>query len=332
MVTAKQFIDMCVIPYKEGWGYIYGQWGATWTAAKQAAATREMTVRYGAKWIGKRVTDCSGLIRWALDMLGETIVHHARYQYTDHCTNKGKLIGGRREDGTLPLPGSAVFLQGSQAHIHHVGAYVGHDVVVEAKGTNYGVVTSHLSHWDHWGELKVVDYTGAAELESVLPEELEQEDAQSGTVVRAVACNPQSWLNVRALPESGAAKLFQIPKGATVEVLDAGEPEWWQVRYGGRVGWCYAEYLRLLEDEDGEQEEASCDQTGESCDQTGASCDHVAISQDDAKDAAAEPEPSPATVSSARCWAELVRIRETLDKLGEEIDRLREIIEEGWEE
>lgn len=321
MVTAKQFIDMCVIPYKEGWGYIYGQWGATWTAAKQAAATREMTVRYGAKWIGKRVTDCSGLIRWALDMLGETIVHHARYQYTDHCTNKGKLIGGRREDGTLPLPGSAVFLQGSQAHIHHVGVYVGHDVVVEAKGTNYGVVTSHLAHWDHWGELKVVDYTGAAELESVLPEELEQEDAQAGTVVRAVACNPQSWLNVRALPESGAAKLFQVPKGATVEVLDAGEPEWWQIRYGGRVGWAYAEYLRLLEDEDGPEDEAPEEsrEEGEG-------------SQDVAKDAAAEVEPSPATVSSARCWAELVRIRETLDKLGEEIDRLREIIEEGWEE
>ena len=31
MVTAKQFIDMCIIPYREGWGYIYGQWGATWT-------------------------------------------------------------------------------------------------------------------------------------------------------------------------------------------------------------------------------------------------------------------------------------------------------------
>ena len=164
----------------------YGTWGTIWTQAKQDAATREMTIKYGSRWIGRMVTDCSGLLRWALYQLGETIVHHARYQYTDYCNVKGKLVNGHREDGKPVLPGSAVFLQGSEAHIHHVGVYVGGDTVIEAKGTIYGVVTSHLNHWDHWGELKMVDYTNAADLETGEPITPEQpEDAQAGTIIRA---------------------------------------------------------------------------------------------------------------------------------------------------
>ena len=124
--------------------------------------------RYGAKWIGKPVTDCSGLLRRALYWLGESIAHHARYQYTDYCRKKGRLVNGRREDGTLPLPGSAVFLKGKKPNIHHVGVYVGDDTVVEAKGTSSGVVTSRLSRWDYWGELKMVDYTDAEKLEPSL--------------------------------------------------------------------------------------------------------------------------------------------------------------------
>lgn len=144
---------------------IYGTWGTLWTEKKQKAATRAMTVKYGSRWIGKRVTDCSGLLRWALRQLGEDIVHHARYQYTECCKPKGRLVNGRREDGQPILPGTAVFLQGKEPHIHHVGVYVGHGVCIEAKGTLYGVVTSELSHWDHWGELKMIDYTDAARID-----------------------------------------------------------------------------------------------------------------------------------------------------------------------
>lgn len=245
MVTAAQFIEKVKIPLDEQWGYIYGQWGAVWTEAKQAKDTREMTVKYGSKWIGRKVTDCSGLLRRALYWLGESIVHHARYQYTDYCGNKGKLVNGRREDGSLPLPGSAVFLQGSQTKIHHVGVYIGGDTVIEAKGTIYGVVTSHLNHWDHWGELKMVDYTDAAKLETTQDIRQDTEDnATAGTILKAVVSNPNQWLNVRSNAGSQYQVVFQVEKGTTVEVLDAGEPEWWQIRFGGRIGWAFSQYLK----------------------------------------------------------------------------------------
>ena len=252
MVTAEQFIEKVKIPLLEHWGYIYGTWGTTWTKAKQEASTREMTVKYGSKWIGKTVTDCSGLLRRALYWLGEEIVHHARYQYTQYCTNKGHLVNGRKEDGTIPLPGTAVFLKGSKENIHHVGVYVGNDTVIEAKGTIYGVVTSHLNHWDYWGELKMVDYSDAASLENseIIIQEDTTDDSTAGTIFKAVVNNPNRWLNVRTAGSGSAPVAFQIEKGTTVEVLDAGEPDWWWIRYNGKTGWASAKYLLSLSGQD----------------------------------------------------------------------------------
>ena len=186
MITSKAFIEQVIIPLREGWGYIYGTAGKLWTKALQdqlnrtADEKRALSRRYGEKWIGKRVTDCSGLIYWAVRQLGGDIAHHARYQYTDGCRRKGRLVNGLREDGTAPLPGSAVFLKGGKDHIHHVGVYIGEALrpaqgddgltregtVVEAKGARYGVVTSPLSRWEYWGELKGVDYSDASKAEA----------------------------------------------------------------------------------------------------------------------------------------------------------------------
>lgn len=258
MISADQFIAKVKIPLFDGWGYIYGTWGTLWTQKKQDAATREMAVKYGSKWIGDMVTDCSGLIRWALYQLGEQITHHARYQYTDWCVNKGLLKNGLREDGTRPLPGSAVFLKGSEAHIHHVGAYVGGDTVIEAKGTIYGVVTSHLNHWDHWGELKMIDYSNAESLEDDKPINNDSDDdAKAGTIIKAVVDNPQTWLKVRANASDSAPVRFKVKKGSIVDVLDAGEPDWWQIRYGGQIGWAYAKYLKPLDSMEDEPEAGS---------------------------------------------------------------------------
>ena len=108
------------------------------------------------------VTDCSGAFVWAYKQLGETIYHGSNTIWKKHCSSRGKLSGGKRADGQPVKFGTAVFLLKDGCR-HHIGLYVGNDVVIEAKSTYYGVVTSHLSHWDEWGELAKVDYTDADE-------------------------------------------------------------------------------------------------------------------------------------------------------------------------
>jgi hypothetical protein len=247
MVTAKQFIEQVKIPLNEGWGYIYGTWGSLWTKEKQQAATREMTIKYGSRWIGKMVTDCSGLVRWALKQLGVDVVHHATYLYTDWCRAKGQLQNGRRTDGQPLKPGSLVFLKGAEEKIHHVGVYVGDGIVIEAKGTQAGVITSGLEKWDHWGELKVVDYTNG---EIVLPS-----DAEAKAAVRAEVTNPGKWLNLRARPDSDSQRIATIDPGTIVDILTEDQG-WYQIRTGGRIGWVDGKYLTILSQEEEPPEEA----------------------------------------------------------------------------
>ena len=258
-VTARAFIEKILIPLAEAWGYIYGYAGVKWTSALQdkieqtTDENRQASRQYGSQWIGRMVTDCSGLLRWALRQLGLDIIHHARYQYTNACTNKGTMVDGQRSDGKPILPGTAVFLKGDRAHIHHVGVYVGSGICVEAKGARYGVVTSKLDHWDHWGELQMVDYSEAAALEGTM-EIPERGDGAGGDTpvsgMRAVVNTPRNYLNLRAKPDSASNRLAQMPRGAVVEVIEGPgtSDEWWQVRFAGRLGWAWAEYLQLIED------------------------------------------------------------------------------------
>ena len=254
IVTAKAFIEQILIPLREGWGYIYGYAGVTWTAELQdkiertTDANRAASRQYGSQWIGRKVTDCSGLIRWALRQLGSDIIHQARYQYTDQSARKGKLVDGRREDGQPILPGTCVFLQGNQERIHHVGVYVGGGICVEAKGARYGVVTSKLDHWDHWGELKMVDYTDAEKIEEEPAPEIPDREEKRDVLYHAVVNNPGKWLNVRSGPSTSYSTLFRLEKGDAVDVL-AEDNGWDQVRFGSRVGWASAEYLQRTDEQ-----------------------------------------------------------------------------------
>ncbi|HMM01131.1 MAG TPA: peptidoglycan-binding protein [Bacilli bacterium] len=154
MITAQALIAKFQYALDQKWGYIWGGTGQTWTQAKQDAATRSMTVKYGSRWIGRRVADCSGLFSWAFKELGGYMYHGSNTMWNKYCTSKGTL-----QSGITIRPGTAVFLVNSAGSRHHVGLFIGDDTVIEAKGTAYGIVTSKLSHWDEWGELVGVDYT-----------------------------------------------------------------------------------------------------------------------------------------------------------------------------
>ena len=159
MIKATDLISLFRRALDERWGYIWGRAGQTWTQANQDAATRDMTVRYGQKWVGKRVADCSGLFVWAYKQLDASIYHGSNTIWKKYTTRKGKV-----RDLITIRPGTAVFqFRESDGNRHHIGLYVGGGMCIEAKGTAYGVVQSELAQWDEYGELSAVDYTGMPE-------------------------------------------------------------------------------------------------------------------------------------------------------------------------
>ena len=74
-ISSSELIAQFQTALRDGWGYIYGASVEVWTQAQQNAASREQTKKYGQKWVGHRVADCSGLFAWALRQLGGYCYH-----------------------------------------------------------------------------------------------------------------------------------------------------------------------------------------------------------------------------------------------------------------
>ena len=151
------------------WGYIYGTAGKLWTEQAQRSATNDMAIKYGSKWIGHMVADCSGVPVYIWKQFGMTIEH-------------GSNAIARKRVGAFtkkPQPGYAAFkwrekgepasYQDGKGDYYHIGI-VGSDgaTVYESKGTQAGFVTSKASTWYCFAPFKDVDYK---EKETVVPME-----------------------------------------------------------------------------------------------------------------------------------------------------------------
>ena len=165
-VKASDLISKFQYALDNDWGYIWGTAGVMWTEARQKQLeqttdeNRAMGRKYGSKWIGHYVADCSGLFCWAFKQFDLPMSHISSNIFISYCTsNKGKLTTALKR--TI-LPGSAVFTGETAGKHPHVGLYIGNDEVIEAKGTVNGVVKSKLSEkkWTFYGELKNVIYVG----------------------------------------------------------------------------------------------------------------------------------------------------------------------------
>lgn len=230
MIRTDDLINLFKKALSEGWGYIYGAAGETWTEAKQNAATREQTIKYGKKWIGKRVADCSGLFSWAFKQLGGTMYHGSNTMFKSWSTASGELKSGVRSDGHVLKPGSAVYKYNDTDGYHHVGLYIGDGKVIEAKGTAYGVVSSSVGGWSHWSELKGVDY-GAAPA---------PDQRKSGSCT--VTAQSGNYVNIRKEKSTGSEKLGQLRIGSNVNVV-SDDGTWCQVEYVV-TGYMMSKYLK----------------------------------------------------------------------------------------
>ena len=228
MIRAEDLIAKFQYALDNKWGYIWGKSGQLWTQRDQANASREMTVKYGSKWIGHIVADCSGLFRWAYKQLGSDISHGSNLIYDGHCRAKGRLSGGRRTDGQELLPGTAVFT-GTDGDHGHIGLYIGGGEVIEAAGTQQGVIKSKVtaSKWTYWGELKAVDYT--KEVEPVA-------DGYAKVTGKKVA--------LRQEQSTRATVILRVNTGETVKIEPEPEKIWEYVEYKGKKGWMMREFLQ----------------------------------------------------------------------------------------
>ena len=168
MISAQALIEKFRQALKEKWGYIWGTAGEKWTEAKQRElekstdSNRAQGRKYGKKWIGHTVADCSGLFSWAFRQLGGTMYHGSDTMYRKWCTEKGELRKGKRTDCAALKPGTAVFVWNGSRY-SHVGLFVGDGTVIEAMGTINGVTTTKVTagKWTHWGEMAGIDYINA---------------------------------------------------------------------------------------------------------------------------------------------------------------------------
>ena len=211
------------------WGYIWGADGDIWTAAKQKAATRETTVKYGSKWIGHHVADCSGLFSWAFAQLGGYMYHGSDTMFKKYTVASGKLKKGKRTDGKELKPGTAVFVWKEEDQKYgHVGLYIGNGWVIEAASTQSGVIKSKVSasKWTHWGELKGVKYAE--------PEPLPAGYAEvTGTRVA-----------LRKAPTTQASIIMRIDTGKRVKIETPPPSDWEYVEYDGKKGYMMKDFLR----------------------------------------------------------------------------------------
>ena len=102
-VTGSQIAQTVLTALERKGGYIWGQSGATWTSPKQknlekkytsnpeAYADYKSSAKYGSKWIGHPVWDCSGLCRWALKQHEIAIAHGSNSIWDRYLQKKGKL-------------------------------------------------------------------------------------------------------------------------------------------------------------------------------------------------------------------------------------------------
>lgn len=245
-----------------GWGYILGTTHTKWTKALQnqkiqlmvttygdnwkneesAKKSKHYTAaRYGERWIGHYVTDCSGLFAWSFKELGGFMYHGSNTMWDKYCIAQGKLVNGKRSDGKELKPGTAVFVLKGTSDRSHVGLYIGDGKVIEASGTQTGVIVSEITNkkWCEWGELKGVSYGANSNIPTPIPTPTEEKE--SSVNIGSALVNATK-VALRSAPSTTATILTRVDKGQRVQVI---EGEWTRVTYQGKSGYMMTKFLDI---------------------------------------------------------------------------------------
>ena len=148
--------------YSDGWGYVWGTYGLVLTQS-QFEAMCEADPNHVGKyedfiqetWVGRRCSDCVGLIKAYLWYNPDT--HDIEYGYGGYeDVGANKMYQNATESGPIEelpeIPGLGVWRNG------HVGIYIGNGFVIQAMGTKYGVVKTSVQGFTYWFKIPGITY------------------------------------------------------------------------------------------------------------------------------------------------------------------------------
>ena len=162
--NAADLVTYAINAYESGWGYVWGTFGSVLTEGLFQAKLDQYPDGVGNyeefirdNWVGKRTTDCCGLIKGYGWLDPETMsINYGTNGMPDLGANQ--MYYNASESGTIDtipeIPGLAVW------HDGHIGVYIGNGYVIEAMGTKYGVVKTQLEGrgWTHWLKVEYINY------------------------------------------------------------------------------------------------------------------------------------------------------------------------------
>ena len=162
--NAQDLVAYVIHAWQSGWGYVWGTYGQVLTPALLDYKLRQYPEGVGQyasvireRWLGGRTADCIGLIKgygW-LDPDTLTIGYGTNGMPDIGADAMYQAASAKGGMDTMPdTPGLAVWKSG------HIGVYIGNGEVIEAMGTNYGVVRTDLAerNWTAWLEIPYIQY------------------------------------------------------------------------------------------------------------------------------------------------------------------------------
>ena len=161
-------VQWAIAAQRNRWGYVWGTFGQVLDNNLYNAKLQQYPEEVGryadfiqSNWLGGRTADCVGFIKGYSWLDAQTLqINYAANGMPD--INADQMYQYAIEKGsidTIPeIPGLAVWHQG------HIGIYIGNGQVIEAKGTQYGVVQTQLADgsWTHWLKIPYINYVEQA--------------------------------------------------------------------------------------------------------------------------------------------------------------------------
>ena len=209
---------------------------------------RMLSEHWAYEWGAARegCVDCSGAFVFAYDQLGGPSIAHGSNSILRQ--SMGQLLPMSEAQPGYAAVKIRAWSEAEAGNrwygkdpgdVYHIGLVGRNGKILNAQSTKTGFVTSDPGAWAGCAPLLDVDYGEGTEDENV--------------IYQAEVTTEKDPLRVRIWPGNGNV-IGNVPRGATVDVLEDNGDGWPRVRYGELLGYASGEYLTRVEEETAEPE------------------------------------------------------------------------------